>query len=205
MLDRAEHIAGHALDIQRLLIGHIRNTEAAAQIELFQRHAQLGVNLAVQPHDALRGKFEALRIKDLGSHVAVQAAQVQVVRLQATLGRSKGRARGERNAELLVLMRRGDEFVRMRINTRLDADHHRLDLAGLARNAIEFFQLELVVNDHVTHAGVYAQTQVFIVLIVAVRGDALGRKLCGQGNLELIERGRVQAQAFLIDPVHDLL
>ena len=90
MLDRTEHIAGHALDIQCLLIGHIGNAEATAQIELCQSHVQFGVDLTVQAHDALGSKLKALRIKDLGAHMAVQAAQVQVLCLQTSLGRGEG-------------------------------------------------------------------------------------------------------------------
>ena len=94
MLDRTEHIAGHALDIQCLLIGHIGNAEATAQIELCQSHVQFGINLAVQAHDALGGKLEAFRVEYLGAHMAVQAAQVQVLCFQAALSCGESRTGG---------------------------------------------------------------------------------------------------------------
>ena len=84
-------------------------------------------------------------------------------------------------------MRCRDEFMRMRIHARLDADHDRLHLARFPSDAIELFELVLIIDDDVAHAGIYTQPQVLFVLIIAMRGNALGREFCRQCNLELVE------------------
>lgn len=64
------------------------------------------------------GDLEARDVEDLRADVAVQAHQAQVVGLEDPTHAGHRGATGERQTELLILVRRGDELV----GVRLDAD-----------------------------------------------------------------------------------
>ena len=134
----------------------------------------------IKAEHALRGELEALGVEDRGADVAMQANQREVRRVERALRRAEGGARGQRDAELLVLVRGGDELMRVGVHAGLDADHHRLHAASRSSNAVETGKLLFVVQDHVGDAVVHAQLEVLILLVVAVRGHALGRETRGE-------------------------
>ena len=89
-----------------------------------------------QPDDAVRRDLEAGRVEDLRADVRVQADAARSPG-SAARGRTASRrlAAGEREAELLVLVRGRDELVGVRLDADRDAHQHRLPRRPRSRAA----------------------------------------------------------------------
>lgn len=107
--------------------GGVGDAEAAAEVDLGQLDAVLVADGGEQPHDPLRGDLEPGHVEDLRADVGVDAEQVEAVVPEGAAHGLGGGAVGDGDAELLVLVRGGDELVRVRFH----ADGHA-DLDGLA-------------------------------------------------------------------------
>ena len=105
---------------QRVVLAGVGDAEAAAEVELGQHHAVLADHLRVQAEQPARGDLEAAGVEDLRADVRVQAAQLKLGPGQRAPHRLGRRARGQRDAELLVLVRGRDVLV----GVRLDPDRH---------------------------------------------------------------------------------
>src|SRR3712207_8456056 len=87
-----------------------------------------------------RSDLKALVVEDLAADVPVQADEPQPLGLEHPPGRLRGVARlpaRDREAELLVLVRGGDELVRVRLDADGEPDQHRRDGAALAGGGVE--------------------------------------------------------------------
>ena len=163
---------------------------------------------AEQPDDPVRGGLEAGGVEDLRADVAVQAGQVQPRLGRHPLGRLQRVAGGQREAELLVLVRGGDELVGVRLDADGRPDQHRdgrapgRDAGGAERD--EPVDLVEGVDDDVPDARVDSQPQLGRRLVVAVQGDPLGGEAGGKRQRELVAAAGVQVQAVVGDPAGHL-
>ena len=120
----ARSSAGQPRGRAGLVGGRVRDAHAAAEVDGGQRVgdgvAVLVAHLGEQPDHPAGGELEAVGVEDLRADVAVQPHEVQPRRLQHPAHGLGGVARGQREAELLVLVGGGDELV----GVRLDPDRH---------------------------------------------------------------------------------
>src|SRR6266545_2010124 len=121
-LGLAAQAAGDEPDVRRVVASRIRDAEPAAEVEF----GDLYPVLVADPHgkldDPVRGDLETGGVVDLGADVRVQAGEIKTLAGQYPADRLVRSARGEREAELLVVMRRGHECVRGGFDAGGDAD-----------------------------------------------------------------------------------
>lgn len=92
---------------------------------------------------------------------------------------------GERDPELLVLVRRGDELVRVRFDAHGHPDLHPLPLAQGLRDVGDPHDLLEGVEHDPPDTGLDGRTDLVHGLVVAVEGDAVGGHPGGQGGRQL--------------------
>src|SRR5699024_6287767 len=126
--DRSQQVLRDRLDIERGFMRGIRNAVSPTQVDFFQGVSEFIVDLAVQAHDALGSQLEALGIKYLRAHVAMQSHQGEVLSTQARFDRFKGFAGGQRDTKFLILVARRNKLMRMRVHTRCHANKNRLHM-----------------------------------------------------------------------------
>ena len=136
--------------------------------------------------------------------MAVQPDQAQVVGREHPAHGIHGRAGGQGQPELLVLVGGGDEFVGVRFHTHGDPHQHVLHDAGLTGDLVETLDLDHGVDDDVTDAVLDGRGQFSDRFVVAVQGDSFRRKAGVQRHGQLATAGHVEGQALLSDPAGDL-
>ena len=192
----------------RVVLGQVGDAEPAAEVQLGEHLAGGLPELAEQPDHPVRGGLEAGGVEDLRADVAVQTGELEVRFADDADRRGQGVARGQREAELLVLVGGGDELVGVRLDPDGRTDEHRhRGAAGRHPGLRQRHQpVDLVerVDDDVPDPGVDRQLQFHDRLVVAVQGDPLGREARGQRQAELVAAAGVQVQAVLGDPARDL-
>ena len=104
------------LDLGRVVLGHVGDAEPAAQVELGHVHAVLGVDPPGQLEHPVGGHLEAAGVEDLRADVRVQPGELKLREREHPADRLVGGAGGEREAELLVVVRGGHELVRVRLD-----------------------------------------------------------------------------------------
>src|SRR5436190_2158306 len=107
----------------RVVLAGVRDAEAAAEVEFSQFCSVRVADGRLQRQDAAGGDLERVGVEDLGADVRVESGQVERVLLQDPVDRGPGGAAGERETELLVLVRGGDVLVRVRLDPDGDPDH----------------------------------------------------------------------------------
>ena len=108
-----------------VVLGGVRDAEAAAEAELGQLDAVVRADLRVQADDAARGHLERRGVEDLRADVGVQPDELERRLGEHPLDRAGRLATGQGEPELLVLVGGRDVLVRVRLDADLDADHHR--------------------------------------------------------------------------------
>ena len=185
---------------RRIVLAQIGNAQAAAEVDGGDLRGlvdpELGDDVAQQADDAVGGEFEAGDVEDLRSDVAVQPDQAQVVGGEHPAHRVHGRAAGQRQAELLVLVGGGDELVGVRLDADGDADQDVLDDPGLPGDGVEPLDLGHRVQHDVTDAGLDRGGQLGDRFVVAVQRDSLGGKSGVQRDGELTAGARRPATAL---------
>ena len=165
---------------------------------------ELGDDVAQQADHAVGGQLEAGDVEDLRADVAVQADQAQVVGREHPPHRVHRRAAGQRQTELLVLVRGGDELVGVGLDADGDANQNVLHDAGGTGDRVESLDLGHRVEHDVTDAGLDGHGQLVDGLVVAVQRDSLGREAGVQRDGELAAAADVERQALFVDPARDL-
>ena len=118
----------HLDDVGRVVGTGVGDAEAAAEVELGQLDPVLVAHRDEQPDHPVRRDLEAAGVEDLRADVGVQADQLEPRRGEHPAYRLEGVAAGQREAELLVLVRGRDELV----GVRLDADGARTSTRWVA-------------------------------------------------------------------------
>ena len=203
--DRAE-LLGELRDVERDLVGAVRDAEPAAEVQGGEGGERGGPVLVVQrgqePHHAVRGHLEAAGVEDLAADVAVQPDQRQPLGLEHAphgLGRV-----GQREAELLVLVRGGHELVGVRLDPDGQPHHHVRDDASLPGDRIQPGDLVERVEHHPSDARVRGGGELGGRLVVAVQRDPLGREPRAQRDRQLAAAADVEREALLVDPAGHL-
>ena len=159
---------------------------AAAQIQLGQLDAVVLLDPGQEAQHLLRGQGEALGLEDLRADVRVQAQQVQF-RVCQREGDGGGRGRNviahrdHREAELLVLVRGGNELVGAGVHAGGQAQHHVGALAGLAGQQCHALQLVQRVDDDAAQVGLQRGADLGDRLVVPVQRQVRRpeRRRCG--------------------------
>ena len=197
----ARQLGGQLLHRRRIILRQIGNAESAAEVDGRDLRglvdAELGDHVAQQADHAVRGDLEAGDVEDLRADVAVQADQPQMVGREHPAHRGHRRTAGQRQPELLVLVRGGDELVGVRLDADGDADQHVLHDAGRAGDLVEALDLGHRVQHDVPDAGLDRGGQLVDGFVVAVQRDSLGREVGVQRDGELAAAADVQRQALL--------
>ncbi len=127
-LDRTGDPLGEGGDVQAVLAGTVGHGVTAPEVQLGQ---------AAQPgHEGDQtagGRLEAIQAGDLRADVAMHASQFQGGLAEDAAGHVRGRARGDRQAELLVLGAGGHRPVHVGVDPRGDPDQDLLPPAGQRR------------------------------------------------------------------------
>ena len=118
VLDDLGHLDRQLRGVGRVVLGRVGDAEAAAEVELGHRHAELGADLGVQGEHPTGGHLEARGVEDLAADVGVQAEQLQARGGDHTAYGLEGVAGGDREAELLVLVGGGDVLVGVGLDAR---------------------------------------------------------------------------------------
>ena len=166
--------------------------------------AELGDHVAQQPDHAVRGELEPCDVEDLRADVTVQADQTQVVGREHPAHGVHGGAAGQRQAELLVLVRGRDELVGVRLDADRHADQHVLDDARVAGDRVEPFDLGHRVEHDVPDPGLDGRGELVDRFVVAVQRDPLGREVRVQRDGEFAAAAHVERQPLLVDPAGHL-
>jgi hypothetical protein len=145
-LDHAGDPLGESGDVQAVLAGPVGYGVTAAEIQLGQA-SQSGH----EGDQAAGGRLEAIQAGDLRADVAVHASQFQGGLAEDVAGNVRGRARGNRQAELLVLGAGCHRRVHVRVDPRSDPDQDLLPSVGQRR---ELPDLTRGVNDDPANAVV---------------------------------------------------
>ncbi len=195
-------------DRRRVVARHVRDAEAAAEVDDVHLRglvdAELGDDVAQQTDDAVGGQFEAVDVEDLRADVAVQADEAEIVGREDAPHGLHGVAAGEREPELLVLVRGGDELVGVGLDAHGHADEHVLDDTGLTGDRVEPVDLGERVEHDVPDPGGHGGLQFADGLVVAVHRDLPGGEAGVQGHGELTTGRDVERESFLMDPPRDL-
>ena len=167
-------------DRSHLVGARVRDAEAAAEVEL--GHLSPGQQLGVHDQQPPRGLGESVGLEDLRADVRVQAEEAQA-RMRADL-RDDLRRVGERDAELLVLVRGRQELVGRGVHAAVDAQPHRLHAPVPLGRGGDTVDLDDAVQDDRAHTDFDTTVDLGEALVVAVESEAgrvdAGRQRDGQ-------------------------
>ncbi len=149
-------------------------------------------------------EFESVDVEDLRTDVAVQPDQAEVVGREHSAHRVHRVAAGQRETELLILVRGGDELVGVCFDTDGDADEHVLDGVQLTGDGVEAIDFGERVQHDVPDADLDGGPQFGHGLVVAVQRDLLRREAGAQRYGEFTPGCDVEAQSLLVHPPGDL-
>ena len=115
----------------------------------------------------------------------------------------EGVAAADREAELLVLVRSGDELVRVRLDADGHAHHHPRDTPELAGDRRQPLDLVEGVDDDPPDPELHRALELGDRLVVAVEADPRHREAGPLGHRELAAGAHVEAEPLLRDPAGD--
>ena len=125
------------------------------------------------------------------------ALQTDGFGLERGLDALKRFARFDRQTELAVDLTGADEFMGVRVNTRLDAQQNIDGFAVFGGNVAERIQLLEIIDDHAADAGFHGVVQFVKRFVVAVEIQFFRRNAGGQRRINLTARHHVESQPFL--------
>lgn len=189
--------------LARIVVRGVRDAEAAAQIDLGQLDAVLVAYLGQQLHHPAGRDLESRHIENLRPDVAVNSDELQAIQLQRTAHGLRRLSAGQRDTELLVLVRGRDEFMGMRLDTDRDPDLHPLPLAEPLRDMRDPHHfLERVEHDP-PDARLHGPGDFLGALVVPVQRDPLGRHSGRQRRGQLAPGTDIEVQPLLMQPPHN--
>src|SRR5690606_26235573 len=197
LADEGGDDVGHGRGV---VVGRVGDAEAAAEVELAQQHTALGRDLGAEAEQRPRGGDEPVGGEDLAADVGVQPEQVQLGGGEGPVDRLAGGAGGEREAELLVLVRGRDVLVAAGVHTGGDADHdggHDPGGTGALGDEVDLGQ---GVDDEAADAVRERGVDLLDGLVVAVQPDRLAGHAGAERGDELAEAGGVDTEALGVRP-----
>ncbi len=183
----------HCADGGCLLAFHVRHTEAAAEDQLGQveRHGEVGHHLG-----RLR---ERRRLEHVRADVAVHAHQFHRRRSARMIDGTQRIAIGQVEPELRVVLARGDELVRVRVNAWRDAQHH-LGCGSDASSSEHVEPVEFIegIDHDVAHLRLDRFAQLGARFVVAVQRACARRYAGRQRHVEFAAGGDVEQQPLVV-------
>ena len=199
-------LGGQLRRVGRVVLGGVGDAEAAAEVELGQRDAELVDDPRVQARAPGGRRPRSRRCRRSASRCGECRPTSSSPGASAPARTaSSGVARGEREAELLVLVRGRDELVGVRLDADGHPDHHRgarPQLAGEVRPAGRSRRRSR------RRSGRRPRSRPGVELARSTcccrgRRSAAGSKPGAQRDRELAAGADVEAQALLGDPARD--
>ena len=184
-------------------MGRVADGVAAAEVHLGELHAGLHREGRAQAHHALGGLAEGVEREDLAADVGVDAEESQARSVVAREQRLVRVARGEGEAELLVLMAGGDVLVAARVDARGHPHEYGCRHPHLARDRVQQLDLREGVNDDAADAHLESAAQFGVRFVVAVQPDARGGHPAAQRQLQLAAGRDVHVQVLVEHPPRD--
>ena len=132
--------------------------------------------------------------------MTVQTGQLERRQHEHTSHGLQRRPAGQREPELLVLVRCRDEFMGVRLDADRDAHVDLLPHAGRLRSRREAGDLHVAVDDDPSDARVHGGSELTRRLVVAMQQDALGGETGSQRDGELTAGRDVEREPLLVDP-----
>ena len=126
VLDDLGHLGGELRGVARVVLGRVRDAEAAAEVHLGERDAELLADAGLEREHPSGRDLEAGAVEDLAPDVGVETEEVESVGGLDHLHGLPRVAVGDREPELLVLVRGRDVLVGVRLDAGSHADHHVL-------------------------------------------------------------------------------
>ncbi len=154
----------------------------------------------VQADQPAHGDLEARRVEDLRADVAVQATQLQLRAREHVGDNCRCDPVGQRETELLVLVRGGDELVRVRLDPDVDADEHGRPHAAGSGERGDPSGLLGGVHDDPPHPVLQGAVDLRVGLVVAVQRHPRRVEPGSQADRQLPTSAGVQPQPLLEDP-----
>ena len=185
-VDSLQEVGGDGFDVEGLFTLNIGDAIAATEVEDIELLPYLAFfnDGAVELEDAFRGQGEAFGVEHLGADVAVEADEPEVGEFDDAPGGFEGGAGGEGEAEFLVFVGGGDEFVGVGVDAGFDADEDVLGLAEFHGDGVEVFDFLVGVKDNEADAFANAVAEEGCVFVIAVGGDAFGGESGVEGDEE---------------------
>ena len=118
--------------------------------------------------------------------------------------RDGGRGILKREAELLILVRRREEVVRLGVDAAVDPQQHALRDAAALDDRREALDLDRAVDDDGADAGLDGPLELGDALVVAVEAQSRRVGTRGECHRELARRADVDGESLLGDPADDL-
>ena len=205
--EQAREVPRDVGDLTGGVRGRVRHAVPAAQVDLGQRQPPAPCHGLPQRQHPLGRLREALGGEDLGADVAVQPPQLQCVVLREARGRGLQGGRVlpvgggvQREPELLVLVRGGDELVRGRVHPRGHAQHHGSAGSPLPGERGQQLDLREGVHHDAAHTGVESGRELLGGLVVAVQRNPLPGDPRGERHGQFPAGGGVDAETLRHGP-----
>ena len=148
---------------------------------------------------------ERIDIKDLRADVTVNARHTDARCLERRSHSLQRFARLQRKAEFGVDLAGADEIMRMRVDTRLDAEQHAGRFARCLCQRAQQLQLSDVIHHDTPHTALQRHGQLISRLIVSVEINSLSREPRLQRRVQLAAGHHIRTKAFFVqDTVHPL-
>ena len=163
-------------------------------------HAVLGVHPPGQLEHPARGHLEPAGVEDLRADVRVQPGELKLRQRDHPADRLVGGARGEREAELLVVVRGRHELMRVRLDPGGYPDEDARPDPGRLRVVGKPGDLLKGVDHDVPDASGHRLLDLGGQLVVAVQGDQRRVNAGRQRHREFAAGADVHAEALLGDP-----
>ena len=188
------------LHLGRVVLGGVGDAEPAAQVELGDGDAVLGVDPRRQLEHPPGGHLEAAGVEDLRADVRVQPGELEHGQRQHPPDGLVGGAGREREAELLVVVRGGHELVGVRLDPGRHPDQDPRPGAGQVRVVGEPGDLLERVDHDVPDPGRHRLLDLGRQLVVAVQRDQRRVHPGRQRHRELAAGAHVHPEPFLGHP-----
>ena len=185
-VDSLQEVGGDGFDVEGLFALNVGDAVAATEVENVELLPYLAFfdDGAVELEDAFRGQGEAFGVEHLGADVAVEADEPEVGEFDDAPGGFEGGPGCEGEAEFLVFVGGGDEFVGVGVDAGFDADEDVLGLAEFRGDGVEVFDFLVGVEDDEADAFADAVAEEGCVFVIAVGGDAFGGESGVEGDEE---------------------
>ena len=195
------HDACHLTDdsgvVHLAVVFGVGNAQATAQIELLGLEATGLLDRCDEAYHDVSGLREGLGVKDLRADVAMEAAELDVLKGQCESDHLHSLTGLNGRAELGVHATRDDGFVGMGVNTGRDAKKNSLDKSVCGGVSVHGAKLVGVIHYERAHAHVHSVLDIPLGLVVAVEVDTLGREARRTCGVKLTARNAIHAHTFL--------